>query len=216
VADGKAAVEAVAQEDFDLILMDVQMPEVDGLEATRSIRRLGRERGRNIPVVGMTAHAMPGDRERCLAAGMDDYVAKPIKPELFYAVVERYLEGDGSARPVRSHARKTNSVFERNLKGNQTLVVDLARDFLQDYPETLNQLKNNIAQGRCRDLEFLAHNLKSVVGFFNAEDAYRLARQLETAAHEERLDMAGEILGRLENALVEIREELSTLCRQAG
>jgi len=193
------------------------MPEVDGLAATRAIRQLGQERGRNIPVIGMTAHAMPGDRERCLAAGMDDYVAKPIRPELFYAVVERYLQGDGVASsPSRSYARQANSVFERNIKGNQGLVTELARDFLQDYPQTLAQIKNSIEQGQCRDLEFLAHNLKSVVGFFNAETAYRLARQLETAAREERLDMVGEILKQLEDALAELKEDLSILCRQAG
>src|SRR5690606_23530616 len=68
VSDGQAAIDAVAQGDFDLVLMDVQMPEVDGLQATRTIRQLNRERGRDIPVIGMTAHAMAGDRERCLAA----------------------------------------------------------------------------------------------------------------------------------------------------
>ena len=76
---GKKAVESWMQQDFDLILMDIQMPEMGGFEATQVIRHQGQENGRYIPIIAMTAHAMEGDRERCLAQGMDDYIAKPIK-----------------------------------------------------------------------------------------------------------------------------------------
>ena len=87
--NGKEAVVAVESQYFDLVLMDVQMPEMDGLEATAAIRRRERQTGQHIPIVAMTAHAMKEDRERCLATGMDDYLAKPLDPEELYALIER-------------------------------------------------------------------------------------------------------------------------------
>ncbi len=93
-SDGREAVEAYQREDFDLIVMDVQMPNLDGYEATRKIRELEKESGGHVPIVGLTAHAMKGDRERCLAAGMDDYLTKPFDPPVLMAIVER-LTGCG-------------------------------------------------------------------------------------------------------------------------
>jgi len=91
VSNGRVAVKAVFEKAYDLVLMDVQMPEVDGLEATRIIREKEKKTGGHIPIVAMTAHAMKGDRERCLAAGMDDYIAKPIEPEELVMIVERTI-----------------------------------------------------------------------------------------------------------------------------
>ena len=91
VSNGRAALDAVARHSFDLILMDVQMPEMDGLEATRILRERQRAGGHNTPIIAMTAHAMQGDREKCLAAGMDAYVSKPIRPEELFAAIEQVL-----------------------------------------------------------------------------------------------------------------------------
>jgi CheY-like chemotaxis protein len=95
---GRAAVEALDRATFDLVLMDVQMPEMDGLEATAAIRTREREtasgcgtEGRRLPIIGLTAHAMKGDRERCLAAGMDDYVCKPIQPQELFDAISRVV-----------------------------------------------------------------------------------------------------------------------------
>ena len=93
VATGREAVDRVAREAFDLVLMDVQMPEMDGFAATAAIRR--DLAGRHLPIVAMTAHSMAGDRERCLAAGMDAYISKPIRLADLFAVLERELEGQG-------------------------------------------------------------------------------------------------------------------------
>ncbi len=91
VGDGRAALAAVESQCYDLVLMDIQMPEMDGLEATRAIRAREGQRGGHLPIVAMTAHAMKGDRERCLEAGMDSYVAKPIRAKELFDTIARVL-----------------------------------------------------------------------------------------------------------------------------
>ncbi len=102
VADGAQVLEALRDSDFDLILMDVQMPEMDGLEATERIRRQEAQRGGHIPIIAMTANTMQGDRERCLESGMDGYVPKPLRRDQLYATIESVL---GPARPAPLQSR---------------------------------------------------------------------------------------------------------------
>jgi two-component system, sensor histidine kinase and response regulator len=93
VSTGQAALAALTQQTFDLVLMDVQMPELDGLEATAIIRERERKTGAHLPIIAMTAHAMKGDQEKCLAVGMDGYIAKPLRAEELYALIDRLLPG---------------------------------------------------------------------------------------------------------------------------
>ena len=97
--DGREAVAALESQDFDLVLMDVQMPEMDGYEATAAIRERERETGRHMPIVAMTAHAMKGDRERCLEAGMDGYVAKPIRAQQIFEAIDLVLGRNQTSLP---------------------------------------------------------------------------------------------------------------------
>ena len=99
VDDGRAALAALDHESFDIVLMDIQMPGMDGLEATTAIRQREQLAGTHIPIVAMTAHAFKGDQERCLAAGMDAYVSKPVRQEELYATIERMLGQNGMAQP---------------------------------------------------------------------------------------------------------------------
>ena len=89
--DGKEALEAFKKEEFDLILMDVQMPVMDGFQATAAIRKVERSTGKHIPIIALTAHTMKGDRKKCLDAGMDDYVSKPIKPDVLFQTIDELL-----------------------------------------------------------------------------------------------------------------------------
>ena len=109
VEDGKQALEALATERFDLVLMDVQMPEIDGFETTDAIRCQERSTGAHVPIVAMTAHVMQGDRERCLQVGMDDYVSKPIEPLQLFATLEKFLTREDVSDTIGSVADRTDA-----------------------------------------------------------------------------------------------------------
>ncbi len=139
VANGKQALEALERETFDLVLMDVQMPEMDGLEATAAIRATETQTGRRLPIIAMTAHAMKGDRERCLDAGMDDYVSKPVQP----AVLLRAIES-----AVLDQAASTNPCSTNPLETALTKESVTRRVSCQLAPEgTVLNAKGNLAAG---------------------------------------------------------------------
>ena len=104
VGDGKEALEALACEHFDLVLMDVQMPEMDGYEATMAVRQKEQDTSEHLPIIAMTAHAMKGDRERCLQAGMDDYIAKPVNPKALNEIVAKWAPEKGRLELSREAA----------------------------------------------------------------------------------------------------------------
>jgi PAS domain S-box-containing protein len=145
-ATGREAVEAFSDGCFDLILMDVQMPEMDGFEATRRIRELEEGTGGHTTIVAMTAHAMAGDRERCLAAGMDDYLSKPVGRSEFKAALERHREiqrngvADSSAKPKRVHL-ETDSALSGTSSSEEVLVdIDRLRDVTDNEPARMRRL----------------------------------------------------------------------------
>ena len=111
VADGREAVQALETGSYDIVLMDVQMPVMDGFEATRAIRSgEAKVPNRRIPIIAMTAHAMKGDRERCLEAGMDDYISKPIAPQALAEALEKWLEPAQEHRPRSPRPRNGRTV----------------------------------------------------------------------------------------------------------
>ena len=210
VSTGRDAVAKAAEGPFDLILMDVQMPEMDGFEATAAIRRRERQTGVHTPIVAMTAHAMTGDRERCLAAGMDAYVAKPLRPDELAATIDALLP---SGRSTRAAESKSSSDAEAKLLAdfdqNGKVLAEVIGVFLVDGPRYLDVIRQARASGDAAAAAAAVHALKGSVGLFSSE-AYASVRTLEQAIKAS--DPAAEARHReVESAVTQLCEELEVL-----
>jgi signal transduction histidine kinase/DNA-binding response OmpR family regulator len=180
-----AALETQGERPYDLILMDVQMPEMDGIEATARIRAKEKGTGRHIPIIALTAHAMKGDREFCMNAGMDGYVSKPLKTEDLLAAMEQLFgsrpeTGEDAPRPESTE----ENVYDReqalaSVEGDLELLKEVVTIFLEEYPKTIKDIRDAIDGTDSHRLNRSAHALKGSVGNFGARKAYDLALRLE-------------------------------------
>lgn len=183
--NGKEAIqlwEENASEQFDIILMDVQMPEMDGLQATAYIRKKEKESGEHIPIVAMTAHAMKGDRERCLEGGMDGYISKPITHGGLAKVIEGVLAVSARAAGEPEATAKGESMDEELLArfgGDAGLLQELAELFIQSCPKMLDEIRDALRKQDAKTLERAAHSLKGCVGNFFSQGARETAQRLE-------------------------------------
>jgi len=186
--NGAEAVTAHARQAFDVILMDVQMPVMSGLEATAAIRAHEQVNGAShVPIIAMTAHALPEDRAKCLAAGMDDYVSKPINAPALCAALERALGGTVLEAEPAAKSDVTQAVIDlesmrRELNGDAELISTLAGLFAADATTALADLEQALAAGDCDQVYRLAHRVKGSVGVFHAHAAVTLAVELERCA----------------------------------
>jgi two-component system, sensor histidine kinase and response regulator len=192
--DGLEALTAFERTSFDLVLMDVQMPEMDGLEATAAIRARERVIGGHVRIVAMTARAMNGDRERCLSSGMDGYLSKPINREMLTATVEQEApEAVEAARsPAASNPEESVDRAElmERLDGDQVLLADVIAIFLDDCPRRLTAIKAAVDQGNAERIEAAAHALKGAAGNLSAAGLFDAAQTLERIGAEGRLSAA--------------------------
>jgi CheY-like chemotaxis protein len=191
--NGLQALKAFQSTRFDLVLMDVQMPEMDGLEATAAIRAHERTVGGHVRIVAMTARAMDGDRERCLASGMDGYLSKPINRGMLTATVE---QDASAAEPAFSPAAANpegsvdRAELMERLDGNQDLLADVIAIFLDDCPRRLTAIKAAVDQGNAMRIEAAAHALKGAAGNLSAAGLFDAAHTLERIGAEGRLSAA--------------------------
>jgi two-component system sensor histidine kinase/response regulator len=207
-ANGREAVEAAARETFDRIFMDVQMPEMDGIEATRRIRESEEASGRHTTIVAMTAHAMAGDRERCLAAGMDDYVSKPLRKEdllraLHGAGVE--ADEDETEMPLLSSRQELLSQCD----GDEELMRELVSIFQENTPQIVQAIGEAIEQRDARSVAAHAHKLLISLGAFGAGRARTLALHLEKQGQENDFGGAKERFMKLEHETDKIYDALA-------
>jgi signal transduction histidine kinase/DNA-binding response OmpR family regulator len=188
VANGRDAVQKAGEQKFDLVLMDVQMPGMGGFEATRLIRENETGTPIHTPIIAMTAHAMKGDREECLAVGMDGYVAKPIRQAELLAEIERFTRSPGPS-PQKSSSPAGDDCIDwqtawANLEGDRNLLCELALLFLDDLPQQMEAIHRAADKIQAHDLERLAHRLKGSVGNFAAKPAFEAASHLEKIARQ--------------------------------
>ena len=167
--------------------MDVQMPEMSGIEATAAIRKQEEGTGRHLPIVALTARAMAGDREQCLAAGMDAYVAKPVRAAELFSAIDAAIAGTPpSQRPALSPETTVSSVnvsvLLSGFGGRSDLVAEVIDVFLADAPVMLTRLRHAGAGADASELAAAAHAIKGSAGLFSQGEAYERARALEIRA----------------------------------
>jgi CheY-like chemotaxis protein len=197
---------------FDIILMDVQMPEMDGLQAATRIRERELGTGAHIPIIAVTAHAMKGDRERCLAAGMDGYISKPINPAEFAKVIQLTVPAGAKivavpADPVLKGP--SDAELLGRFDGDSELLKELAGIFLQECPRMLDEIRAALGTADLRALARAAHTLKGSVGNFAMPGPWETAQRLELLANSGQLCGAQEIFHVLEQQIAQFNQILA-------
>jgi two-component system sensor histidine kinase/response regulator len=181
VNNGTEAVAAMRSHAYEVVLMDIQMPEMGGIEATRAIREWEASTGRHSRIVALTAHAMAGDRERYLEAGMDGYLSKPIDPDALFAVVER-RPPLADRRPADGESPLAVQEMRRRLGDDDEFVAEVMAMFLVDCPARLAQLKIAVAARDREEIRSVAHALKGAAGNLSATAVSECASALESMA----------------------------------
>ena len=219
VEDGRMVIEAVKRRAYDLILMDVQMPEMNGFEATKIIREMEGDR-KHTPIIAITAHAMKGDREKCLQAGMDDYISKPIEPQELFHAIEKWTKSQDSEKdlsPFTFHLSPQKNEVAcsqyiepvepidlesalRRFDGDKEFFKEMLQEFLSYVPKQLEKLAETIKRGEAKVVEREAHSLKGAAGNLGAKPMADLALQLELLGRKGDLAVAEEIVCNLRTA----------------
>jgi CheY-like chemotaxis protein/HPt (histidine-containing phosphotransfer) domain-containing protein len=214
VYNGREAVEAVKTQDFDLVLMDVQMPEMDGMEATLRIRDTqSTVLDHNIPIIAMTANAMQGDRERILKTGMNDYVAKPIDPQKLAEALNHWLPVEaGQDVEKENHSSKiekaasvgeqrslfNKAAFLNRLMGDEELAAVVLAGYVEDIPHQIQSLKDHLKQGDAKGAERQAHTIKGASANISSDRLQAIAHEMEKSGKAGNLSAIQDRMGELE------------------
>jgi CheY-like chemotaxis protein len=215
VNSGVGVLRALESHTFDLVLMDIQMPEMDGFEATAAIRRTEELTGEHMPIIALTAHAMKGDRERCLASGMDGYIAKPIQVSDLFALIDRLLPPPKPHEEAYEPPQVEDVVDEISLRdrvdSDEALLRELIELFRTDCPTSLKQIGDAVAAGSARELEVAAHSFKGAIGTFAAKPAFDAASRLEAMGRDNRMDGASQAFKNLEIEIDRLQSALAAI-----
>ena len=236
VSNGKAALDEVTHKDYAVVLMDCQMPEMDGFEATHAIRKEENLSGKHVPIIGLTAHAMEGDRDRCIAAGMDDYLSKPTSLEKLDKMLRKWIpeetrlerkrkfsaasasnDGDSAAQP-----EEEKEPSEDNGKGSDRfaqltdfedvlppeMVSELIPLFIDSTGTTLNKIEKALSQRDASPVAELAHELKSAAAGVGAAKVSAISTELELSAKQENWVQMKKTFDKLRKAFDRFREEV--------
>ncbi len=224
--NGVEALEALTRESFDLVLMDVQMPELDGFETTQLIRQSEETSGLHLPIIALTAHAMKGDREKCLQAGMDGYVTKPIRARDLFLAMEQALQtfnpsrltdeprSEGSSPvPATKESEPMSEEFDLNeamgrCGGDADLLRELIDMFMTEIPGWMNTLERGVQTGNADVVHRTAHTIKGAVGTFSSTNGWNAALQVEKLGKEARLAEVGPALDHMKTTITRLTEAL--------
>jgi PAS domain S-box-containing protein len=230
--NGRTALSAIERgEEFDAVLMDIQMPEMDGYEATRRIRQI--RSSEKLPIIAMTAHAMAGEREKCLAAGMDDHVAKPINPQLLYGTIIKWIvpkdrtaaatTADPIPRPNESEDERPaqlpginiNAALQ-NCVGNAGLFRSLIAEFREQNLNSCDAIRMAIEGNDFVQAAFLVHTLKGVSGTICADTLFATVCEIETALRKEDRETCSRLLIPMEKQMEDVFKAADILDRRSG
>ncbi|HEX4384586.1 MAG TPA: response regulator, partial [Myxococcales bacterium] len=206
--NGREALAAIAAVKFDLVLMDVQMPEMGGFEATEVLRLREQQTGKHLPVIGLTAHAMSGDRERCLASGMDDYIAKPLRPKQLLAAIEKLTSGQSCIEVPQA----ANDDLVERFGGDLEFFRDMLAVFEQQLPKSLQQIRDAARLGDGAAMATAAHKFRGSALIFGPSELTELLVRLERMAVSSRLAEAAEPASRLQAAADSVIAKMRAAC----
>jgi signal transduction histidine kinase/DNA-binding response OmpR family regulator len=208
VADGREALAALAAAPYDAVFMDCQMPEMDGYEATGEIRLREAAGGARMPIIAMTANAMQGDREKCLAAGMDDYISKPVTAAALEEALHRWLAG-GREQPTAALDPTAFGTFAEMIGDDAALLRELIETFTSDTAERMASLQVAAATPNAEVLRTVAHTLRGSSSGLGASSMAELCRRLEARASVLSAPDAVRLVAELETEFARVRKELS-------
>jgi CheY-like chemotaxis protein len=203
---------------FDVLLMDIQMPEMDGTEATAAIREREIPTGRHVPIIAMTANAMRGDKEKYIAGGMDGYVSKPIQPSDLFAELDRCVGSPERSTAMAESKQESSEKIDRaslleRVEGDQELLAEMAQLFQEELPMLIGAMRTALESGDMVVLERSAHSLKGAAGNLSASVTALAALQLEKDAGNKDAEAAGKSFLKVEQAVQQLLPALADLCQ---
>lgn len=216
-SDGAEAVRALEMHPYDLVLMDIQMPVMDGMEAARQIRDpQSAVLDHDVPIIALTAHAMQGDREKCMQAGMNEYISKPVSPQVLAVLLEKLLPQwscRGKSQKAQGAGTGEKPVWDRDglkerLMGDDDLLKKVAAAFLEDIPKQFHDLRDHFHQGNIREVGCTAHTIKGVSATVGGETLREKAFEMEQAARTGDLEAAGALMAGLEQRAEQLKEAI--------
>lgn len=232
--NGKEAVNLLQNSTFDAVLMDIQMPEMDGMEATRQIRK--DPVFAELPIIAMTAHALQGYREKCIEAGMNDYVTKPIDEDGLFLTLKKWLNVSDArksgksgqpttiSKPVKSSGDSSLPSVSlpvmdlekalKNVAGNEELLVKLLKEFSQDYSTSHQKIRDALKDDNLEEAHRLAHTIKGIAGSFSAGRLQSIAYDLELTLKDNKLDTIESLLENFQTSLDEVFDSIAALDEQ--
>lgn len=219
VANGKDAVKALEETLYDLVLMDCQMPEMDGYKATRAIRsHESRVMDHKIPVIAMTAYAMEGDRELCISAGMNDYISKPVSLKSLAEVIEKWLPLEKKKKGGKEREEDRADSFDSFIFDKLSLLsrlgddMDLARSiasgFLDDIPKQIGKLRSYIDRGNAVEAKFQAHKIKGAAASIGGEALKKTVHEIEKNGNTKDIVKPENLISEIEDQFIILKETM--------